>query len=51
MLIAFQIILLIIIVIGFIVALGEKEDKHLRDRMVALCITSILAFLIGVVWL
>jgi len=49
MLIAFQVILLIVILISFMGVVAEKEDIELRKIMTYICIFSILAFLITVV--
>ncbi|MBS4171930.1 hypothetical protein [Bacillus sp. FJAT-49736] len=46
MIIAFQIILLIVLVISFIGVIGEKE-KNLRGHLTAVCIASIIAELIS----
>lgn len=49
MLTAFQIVLLILILVSFSGAIGEKKDIELRKTMTYICIFSILAFLITVV--
>ncbi len=51
MIIAFQIILIFIILISFICSVGEKEDKNLRNNCLALCIAAIGAFVATVILL
>lgn len=51
MIIAFQIILLIIILISFVCVAGERDDEALRSNMTAVCIASITAFIVSVMWL
>jgi hypothetical protein len=49
MLIAFQIILLMVILIGFIGTIGEKNDKQLRTNLTWITISAmVLVFLIQV---
>ena len=48
---AFQIIMLIVIVVGFIGALGEKEDIDLRHTMLAMFFAALAAFIVSVVML
>lgn len=50
MIIAFQIILLIIIVVSFIGVLGEK-DKSLQGKLLGMFFGSLIAFIVSVVWL
>lgn len=45
MLIAFQIILLFVILVSFVGVVGETKDKKLRDNMTYLCIISSLSML------
>lgn len=46
MLIAFQVVLLFIILIGFIGALGEKENENLRSNLTIICVVSIIALVV-----
>lgn len=46
---AFQIILLISISFTLLGVLGEKQDKELRRHLVAICLSSIAAFVITLV--
>lgn len=47
MIVAFKIILLLIIILSFLGAVGERENKNLRDNMTAICITSIIGSLVA----
>lgn len=51
MIVAFKVLLLIIILISFMGAVGEKDDKKLRDDMAYICMISILSMLAMVIWL
>lgn len=50
MVIAFQIILLLIIIISFIGTIGEK-DKSLQEKMLVTFLASLAAFIVSVLWL
>ncbi|WP_156947638.1 hypothetical protein [Virgibacillus alimentarius] len=50
MVIAFQIILLIIMIVSFM-ALFSDEDIDLKINFSSVCMASILAFLVTVLWL
>lgn len=50
MVIAFQVILLITIVIAFIGTIGEK-DKSLQEKMFVMFLGSLAAFIVSVLWL
>ncbi|MBU8908522.1 hypothetical protein [Desertibacillus haloalkaliphilus] len=47
----YKIILLIILAVSFIGSVGEKEDKGLRNNMAALCIASMVSFIVSVIYL
>ncbi|SES02900.1 hypothetical protein SAMN05518684_106213 [Salipaludibacillus aurantiacus] len=47
MIIAYQVILILVILIGFIGAIGERKDKDLRTKMTALCIAAMVSFIIS----
>lgn len=51
MIIAFQIILLIVLLISFMGVAGEKEDMNLRKNLTAICIASMAAFIVSVLYL
>ena len=51
MVITFQILSLIIIVISFVGAIGEKGDKKLQENMTFLCAIALGLFFASVVWL
>lgn len=51
MIITFEVILLIIILISFLGAVGEKDDKKLRNDMAYICMISIISMLVMVIWL
>ncbi|MBU9711079.1 hypothetical protein [Evansella tamaricis] len=51
MLIAYKIFLLSIIIITFIGTVGERKDENLRNNMTAICIASMISFLIAVLLL
>ena len=51
MVIAFQIILLIVILISFMVVVGEKEDEGLRKNLSAIIISGMAAFIVSVLYL
>ena len=51
MVIAFQIILLIIILISFMGVVGEKEDKDLRKNLSAIIISGMASFIVSVLYL
>lgn len=48
---AFQIVLLIVILVSFSGAVGEKKDINLRNNMTYICIFSILTFLVTVIYI
>jgi len=47
---AFQVILLIVILIGFLGAVGEEKDKDLSNNLAFLCVSGMIAFIISVLW-
>lgn len=52
MVIAFQILLLVIILISFFYMIGEIEkSKETTRQVTAVCLASIIAFIISVIWL
>jgi len=51
LIIAFQILSLIIIVISFVGAIAEKENKELQENMTFLCAIAFGLFFASVVWL
>jgi len=51
MIIAFKIILLLIIVLSFLGAVGERENKNLRDNMTAICISSMFSLIVSFIML
>lgn len=48
---AFQVILLIVIVLGFMAMIGEKDNENLVLSTAGLCIAAIGAFLVSAMWL
>lgn len=50
MIIAFQIILLLIIVVSFMAIVADESEKF-RGNMTAVCIASIAAFIVSILWL
>lgn len=48
--IAFQIILLIVILIGFLGVVGEEKNKDLSNNMALICVTGIAAFIVSILW-
>lgn len=51
MITAFQVILLIVIVVSAIGTAGEKKDKKLQENMMFLGSMAIVAFIAAAVWL
>lgn len=51
MVIAFQVILLFVILISFIGFMGERNDKDLRNGLMYICVISSLAMLAMVILL
>ncbi len=51
MLIAFQIVLMLMMVFSAIGIPGEKDNKPLRDSMLTVFITSTAAFIVVRMWL
>lgn len=51
MITAFNVILLIVIVISFIGILGEKQDVDLRKRMSAVFVVAVLGFITSIILL
>jgi hypothetical protein len=51
MLTAFQIILFVVIVIGLMGVIGEKEDKNLRNNMAWICISAMMLVFLTMVLL
>ncbi|WP_197035850.1 YWFCY domain-containing protein [Virgibacillus halodenitrificans] len=51
MITAFKAIVIIILVISFIGAIGEKDDKKLQENMAFLCAISMALFFASLVWL
>ncbi|MFT0803691.1 hypothetical protein VSK91_20190 [Bacillus swezeyi] len=47
MIIAFEIILLLMMVLSFLGAVGEKENKKLRDNMTAVCLASMISLVVS----
>ena len=45
--VAFQIILLAVILLGAIGAVGEREDRQVVSNMLALCISAIIGFIVA----
>lgn len=50
MIIAFQVILLFVIVISFLGAVAEK-DKSLQEKMMVMFLGGLAAFIVSVLWL
>lgn len=51
MIIAFQIVLLCVIVISFLGVMGTNNDVLLQDRLMGAFYASLVAFIVSVVWL
>jgi len=51
MVIAFQVLLLVIMLFSVLGAFGERENKGVRDAMVTIFIASTAAFIVSVMWL
>ncbi|GIN89026.1 hypothetical protein J6TS1_09650 [Siminovitchia terrae] len=51
MTIAFQIVLLCVIVISFLGVMGSNNDMLLQDRLMGAFYASLVAFIVRVVWL
>lgn len=51
MTILFKLILLLIMFISFFGSIGEKRDLNLRGSLVAICISSIAAFILASLYL
>jgi len=51
MVIAFQVVLLIVILVSLLGVIGERKDFSLRIQLTIICIMTILAFLVSVMWL
>lgn len=45
--IAFQIVLLAVILLGAIGAVGEREDRQIVMNMLALCISAMVGFIVA----
>lgn len=50
MVIAFQIVLLVLIVVSFVGTVAEK-DKSLQDKLLVMFLASLVAFIVSVLWL
>lgn len=48
---AFQIVLLVIIVISFSGVLADTEDIKVKSNLASICIAGITAFIVSVMWL
>jgi hypothetical protein len=54
MVIAFQVILLLIILVSFVYLLPdnrEESDSYIKNNLTAICISGIAAFTVSVLWL
>lgn len=51
MITAFQVLMLFIITLSFIVVMGERKNKDLRVQSTAVCIGGMLSFVLTVLWL
>lgn len=51
MIIAFQVILIIIMLIGLLGTIGERKDKDLSNRMTTLCVAAMACFIAVRLWL
>ncbi|WP_019377685.1 hypothetical protein [Virgibacillus halodenitrificans] len=51
MITAFKVIVIIILVISFLVTIGEQEDKKLQENMAFLCAISMALLFASLVWL
>lgn len=47
MITAFKVVLLVVIIVGLIGAIGEKDDQRLQANMTALCIAAIFGFILA----
>lgn len=45
--IAFQIVLLVVILLGAIGAVGERGNRQIMANMLALCISAIISFIVA----
>ena len=43
---AFQIVLLVVVLLGAIGAVGERGDRQVMMNMLALCISAIIGFIV-----
>lgn len=48
MILTFQIILIVMILIGFIGVMGEKKDNNLRNNLAGICVVGIIAFVLTI---
>lgn len=44
--IAFQIVLLVVVLLGAIGAVGERGDRQVMMNMLALCISAMISFIV-----
>ena len=51
MVIAFQIILMFIMLVSIFGVIGEKKDEKLRDLLAGAFVASLVAFIVSVMWL
>lgn len=51
MIIAFQVILLITILISVLGVVGEKKDEKLQENITFVCVISMITLLVTVIWL
>lgn len=49
--IAFQIVLLAVILLGAIGAVGEREDRQVVTNMLAMCIFAMIGFIVASIML
>lgn len=45
--IAFQIVLLVVILLGALVAVGERENRQVMMNTLALCISAMIGFIVA----
>lgn len=50
MIVAFQVVLLIVILIGFLGVIGEERNKDLASNLGFVCVSGMISFIISVLW-
>jgi hypothetical protein len=51
MIVAYQIVLLVIILLSFLYALVEKKDQTFRIQLIIICIAGMVSYIASVNWL